>query len=108
MDWSLHSTLRAAQRNLSKEDVAYILCYGQRFHRAGALIIFLRRRDIPAWDRVLDDYARLEGTALVLSRDGRVLVTVWRNPRGLKRIRARRVSVTRRRDGPEWEEAWGR
>ena len=83
-----HASQRLAQRYLSAEAVNYVMTYGQRFHCAGALICFLRRRDVPAWDRADAGWMRLAGTAVILTKDGRTVVTVWRNGRhGLKRIR---------------------
>lgn len=86
--WEPHARLRTAQRNLAPDQVRYVMTYGQRVHRAGALIYFLRRRDIPEWDQSADRWARLEGTAVILTKDGRRLITAWRNRRdGLKQIR---------------------
>jgi len=85
---SAHSLQRAAQRGLSNEEIEYILWYGQRHRRSGVIIVYLRRRDIPTTDMWRADVTRLEGTAVVLTRDGRVILTVWRNRRnGLKHIR---------------------
>jgi len=82
-----HSRWRAAQRNLSPVKIEYVLTYGQHFRRAGAEFYFLRRRDIPVWDQASDLY-RLAGTAIILAKDGRTLITTWRNQRrGLKIIR---------------------
>lgn len=78
-----HAEQRMAQRNLSWDDVHIVLMYGQRFHKAGAIFIYLRSRDIPD-DLLPDDrFARLEGTTIVVSRDepGQIL-TVYRNRQG--------------------------
>jgi hypothetical protein len=83
-----HAEQRAAQRNLSLAGLRYVITHGQRFRRAGALIYFLRRCDIPEWDQATDDWTRLIGTAVVLTKDGRMVLTAWRNRRdGLKRIK---------------------
>jgi len=83
-----HSTVRAAQRNLSGEEVYYVMHYGKQFHKAGALICFLRRRDIPEWDQCNDRLIKLVGTAVILTKDGRTVITVWRNRKqGLKKIK---------------------
>lgn len=78
-----HAERRMAQRNLSWEDIHIVLMCGQRFHKAGAIFIYLRSRDIP--DDLLADnrFARLEGTTIVISRDdpGQIL-TVYRNRQG--------------------------
>lgn len=87
-EFNRHSALRAAQRNLSAEEIQFVIQHGVRFHRSGAVIHFLRRCDLPSdcWGN--GDLERLIGTAAVLSKDERTLITVWRNRRsGLKRIR---------------------
>ena len=86
--FSYHSILRASQRNLSEDEIDYVLLNGQLFHKAGAEIYFLRHKDIPASDRGSDRRRRLAGTAVILSKDGFTIITIWRNPRdGLKRIK---------------------
>jgi hypothetical protein len=88
--FSDHSFLRATQRNLSVEEIDYVVCYGQLFHRAGVEFYFLCRKDLPSTDQGNARYQRLVGTAVVLSRDGRTIITTWRNPRnGLKRIKCK-------------------
>lgn len=88
IDFSQHAKVRTAQRNLTKKEIGYVLVYGQKFHKAGALIYFLRNRDIPDWDRSDPELMRLVGTAVLLTKDGRLVVTVWRNrSNGLKHIK---------------------
>ena len=85
---NLHSATRAAQRNLMLDEIKYVTIFGKRFHRAGAIIYYLRECDIPPFDRSDPRWARLIGTAVVLSKDGSTVITVWRNRRnGLKRIK---------------------
>ena len=88
LDFSKHAVVRAAQRNLTVKEIGYVIAYGQRFRRAGALIYYLRKRDIPEWDRSEKQLTRLAGTAVILTKDGRRVITVWRNRQnGLKRIK---------------------
>lgn len=83
-----HSSYRAAQRGLTREEIEYVLLFGSRFHGGGALIFFLRKQDVPPPDLRRDWASHLVGTALVFSKDGQTLITVWRNRRnGLKLIR---------------------
>jgi hypothetical protein len=83
-----HAQLRVAQRNLDQEAIEYVICYGERLHRAGALIYFLRKRDIPVWDQVDPECSRLAGTAVILTKDGRQVITSWRNQKnGLRKIK---------------------
>jgi hypothetical protein len=86
--FSQHSLTRIARRNLKKSDVYYVMLYGKEFHRSGAWIYFLRRKDIPGCDQVNDRRVRLAGTAVVCAKDGRTIITAWRNPRkGLGNIK---------------------
>ena len=88
IDFSRHATVRAAQRNLNDSDINYVTTYGKKFHKAGALIYYLRKRDIPDWDRSDPQWTRLIGTAVIMTKDGRQVITVWRNrSKGLKRIK---------------------
>lgn len=83
-----HARLRQAQRNLSDEDVAFILEHGRELRNSGVLHVFLGRRDMPD-EQTFRRYQHLEGAVLVLddAHDLPVLITVYRNRRGLKRIR---------------------
>ena len=83
-----HATTRLAQRGLSLDDVEYVVAYGRSYHRAGARHCFLGERDIPAEDRANDRFARLEGTTILLdSRTENMVITAYRNRRGLKTVR---------------------
>ena len=83
-----HSEYRSAQRGLTNEAIDYITQYGSTHHCAGALFYYLRNQDLPGDDRHWDWALRLVGTALVYSKDDRILITVWRNRKnGLKKIR---------------------
>ena len=84
---TIHSAFRSAQRGLSDEEIEYVQLFGSRFHREGALIYYLRRRDVPAFDQHIGWISTLIGTALIVSTDGKTLITAWRNRRnGLKLI----------------------
>jgi hypothetical protein len=88
IDFTQHAQLRAAQWNLQSDEVDYVIRHGEHYHQAGALIYYLRHRDIPWQDRQVDRWMRLEGTAIILSKDGQRVITVWRNQRdGLNRIK---------------------
>lgn len=85
MELSNHAIMRMAQRNLSAEDVEYVLRHGCRVRSGGALHYFLRADDIPTADR--KKVERLEGTTVLMDRWGQYIITVYRNRRGLKGIR---------------------
>jgi hypothetical protein len=90
-----HSRMRSAQRNLSVGEIECVLIYGQPFHRAGAEFYYLRRRDIIEGELASDLY-RLDGTAILLAKDGQTIITTWRNRRsGLKHIRRKRERSAR-------------
>ncbi|QRN84296.1 DUF4258 domain-containing protein [Chloroflexota bacterium] len=85
---TIHATKRAAQRNLSKADLEYVIRHGTRVHKAGACFYFLGGKDIPPEDRKDAELARLEGTTVVLDPGQKAIVTVYRNrTSGLKGIR---------------------
>jgi len=42
-----HAVVRQAQRNLSAQDIEFVIANGQCVYSGGALHIFLRNRDIP-------------------------------------------------------------
>lgn len=82
IELSNHAVTRMAQRNLSTEDVEYVIQFGFRVRSGGALHYFLRHNDIPAGDRKRAQ--RLEGTTVLMDRSGQNIITVYRNRRGLK------------------------
>ncbi len=85
---SEHSMVRAAQRSLSEDELEYVLTWGQVFHRAGVVICYLREKDIPPQHQRMECWHKIVGTAVVLARDGSMVITVWRNRKmGLKNIR---------------------
>ena len=80
-----HALTRMAQRNLSAEDVEYVIQFGCPVRSGGALHYFLRQEDIPYADR--KSVQRLEGTTVLMDRGEQYIITVYRNRRGLKEIR---------------------
>ena len=89
--YTAHAISRQAQRNLSAEDIEFVVAYGRRIHCAGAVHIFLGGRDIPGERAIAQRFGRLEGTVLVLSTvpEAPVVITAYRNRHGLKAIRAK-------------------
>jgi hypothetical protein len=89
--YTQHIAERQAQRNLSDADIAFVIERGRRFHCAGALHIFLGRRDIPPERAIYREFAHLEGTVLVAQFVGNtlVLITAYRNRNALKEIRTK-------------------
>ena len=88
LELNVHALLRSAQRNVSDAEMQYVVKHGERFRKAGALIYYLRRCDVPDEDQNDDEWMRLVGTAIILSKDGRRVITIWRNRRsGLRHIK---------------------
>jgi hypothetical protein len=77
--FSDHAWLRLAQRNLSVEDVWFVIDHGVPINRAGRTIFFLGKGNIPSDLRSENQYARLEGTVVVTSSDNHSVITVYRN-----------------------------
>jgi hypothetical protein len=81
--FSDHCRERMAQRNVSEEDVRYIVSRGACEYRTGVLCFTLPRRSIPAEERSLR--ASLE-SLVILVHDGYV-ITVYRNKRPMRHVR---------------------
>ena len=75
-----HATFRAAQRNLSDEQIAFIYENGYKLHNAGAVFIQLRDKDIPDTIPANDPLRKCTGTTLVMCSGCKSIVTVYRNP----------------------------
>ena len=84
-----HAVARQAQRHLSAQDIAFVIVHGLSVYNGGALHSFLRNRDIPRDKAGYRQFARLEGTTLVIKEagDSAVLLTTYRNREDLKAIR---------------------
>jgi hypothetical protein len=88
MVFSRKAQQRMAQWNLSSSDIAYVIAYGCFFNAPTVMICFLRRCDIPLSDLANGRQAQLEGTAVVLNKDGSIVITVWRDRgSGLQQLR---------------------
>ena len=85
-----HALERSNQRNLSDEDIQYVLTHGQLCHVPEGVSYFLGRRNVPPLDRVNDHITRLEGTVVILDLAQEYVITAWRNRRsGTKQLRCR-------------------
>lgn len=81
--FSDHCRERMAQRNVSEEDVRYIVSRGAWEYRTGVLCFTLPRRSIPEEERSLR--SSLE-SLVILVHDGYV-ITVYRNKRPMRHVR---------------------
>ena len=77
--YTQHAQLRMAQRNLSLDDISFVITYGTPSRRAGALHIVLRDKDIPRSES--RTFARLEGTVVLLDDTETVVETAYRGDR---------------------------
>lgn len=80
MPLTKHATTRTQQRNIPPWAVDYVLDHGTPMQRTGITFCVLRWCDIPRADRRIDRVARLEGTVLLLAREGAV-ITAYRAPK---------------------------
>lgn len=89
MRFTAHAEARQAQRHLSNQDIGYVLLHGQTFHKAGAILVHLRRKDLGLADRADQRCQELVGTTVVLAAEGkRPVLTAYRNRRhGLRHIK---------------------
>ncbi len=106
MGWSYtdHAMDRCAQRNLSDDDIAYVIRHGRVSYRAGAKLYFLAANDVPRADRRNERVSQLIGTSILttMDNDRLVIITVYRNRKdGLKDHRKKRKFDCRRQT-PEY------
>lgn len=80
-----HALERMAQRNLTHEDIRFVMQHGQRHHRTGVLFFFLGRGDLPMND--LLKHSRLEGTTVLVDPKSRKVITTYRDKKGLGEIK---------------------
>ncbi len=88
LHYSGHAMTRMAQRCLSADEIEYVICHGQRYHAAGVIHCFLGKKNIPEADQKADKIRRLEGATVLLdSKEGKAVITVYRNRSAWKKIR---------------------
>ncbi|NJC98770.1 MAG: hypothetical protein C3F07_05820 [Anaerolineales bacterium] len=95
-----HAVRRMAQRNLSIDNLEYVLAYGERIHTTGITVYVLRKRDIPPEDRTRSEITRLEGTGVLtgFAQDGALeVITTYRNKNTAKTFRVKPIYDRRKR-----------
>jgi len=85
--FSRHAAERAAQRNISQEDMDFVLRYGQEIHRSGAVFIFLGHKDIPESLARKRSVEKLVGTTILISSDEECIITAYKNRKALREIK---------------------
>lgn len=73
-----HAARRAAQRNLSPDEIDFLLQHGKHLHNTGVIFCQLRAKDVPNDLPGNHRYRRLVGSTLVLCRCGYFVVTLYR------------------------------
>lgn len=86
---SQHASRRMSQRGISPDLLALAMRYATRIHTAGALVLFVRKRDIPETvpAQIKD---RLEGLTIIAEPESHVIITSYRNRKALRTIRKKR------------------
>jgi len=97
---SQHFLRRVIQRHLSSQDIAFVLQHGQVLYRTGIQFCFLGQKDIPQRLRRDPHTSRLAGVTVLLAHDG-TLITAYKNPTGLHKIKRKaKRYLPRRADRP--------
>lgn len=87
---SSHALHRSAQRNITAEDIAFIVKSGHQLRRTGTIFCQLRRKDVPSGTPGNHRYWQLVGTTVVLCRCGQYVITVYREGRAFHRDACKR------------------
>lgn len=83
-----HLSDRMQQRCIKPSAIEYVLYFGKIYHKAGALIYYLRECDLPANDWKTPELEKLVGTAVVVSPLDHTIITVWKDrEKGLGKIK---------------------
>lgn len=85
--WSKHGRRRAAQSNLSPDDVELVRRYGVLEHRTGVRFYFVGRREVERFRFIAPRLAKLHSIVMIVSQDDDTVITVYRNRHALKQIR---------------------
>lgn len=83
--YTKHAKKRMAQRNISSSDIGLAMRHGQRLHRTGIVFFFLGKKDIPEISQKSQE--ELEGITVLFDPDSTEIITVYRNPEGLRDIK---------------------
>lgn len=82
---SKHAKTRSVERNLSSDDLNFVLSYGERLRRTGVIFCQLRKKDIPQDKQTFQRYGRLVGTTIVLCSCGSSVITLYRNEKAFRK-----------------------
>lgn len=76
---SHHASQRSAQRNVSYDEILFIMENSERVHRAGVVFCQLRKKDLPRDIPPNHPYRRLSGTTVVMCKCCHYVITLYRN-----------------------------
>src|SRR5215813_7977751 len=82
---SEHALQRSAQRNVSLDEIAFIIEHGKLMRNAGVSFRQLREKDWPDTLPRNHYYRRLIGTTIVLCKCGSFVVTLYREEEAFRR-----------------------
>lgn len=80
-----HANLRSAQRNMSDDEIEFILKHGNRLRRTGVIFCQLRKVDLPTSLSGNHRMRRLVGSTVVLSKCATQVLTMYRDDRAFNR-----------------------
>ena len=86
-DLTQHAYERSVQRNLTYDEICFIVEHGARVRRTGVIYCQMRARCLPPDLPPGHAYRRLVGSTVVLSSSGDRVITVYREPAAFKRDR---------------------
>ncbi len=84
-----HAGERSSQRNLSYDEICFIVEHGKHIRRTGVIYCQMHTQRIPADLPPQHPYRRLAGSTVVLSGAGDRVITVYREARAFKRDRCK-------------------
>ncbi|MFZ0389373.1 MAG: DUF4258 domain-containing protein [Calditrichia bacterium] len=79
-----HAAKRMQQRRIDEKIISLALVYGRKIYARDSLYVFLGKRSLQKLGRLAEE---LNGTTLVLNPKTKELITCFRNPQFLKKIR---------------------
>jgi hypothetical protein len=82
---SEHASRRSAQRNLSYDEILFVIEHGKRLRNAGVVFIQLRVKDIPEAIPANHHYRRLIGSTVVLCSCGQHVITLYREDEAFRK-----------------------
>ncbi len=95
--FSEHAIVRSEQRNLSYDEILFVVQYANRIHRAGGLFCQLRNKDMPDNIPGNHPYRRLVGTTVLLCPYcAQQVITAYRNKKAFLRDRQKSKTCSKR------------